>query len=58
MIGGGGISGIGTLIGVEGNITTRKYIKIIIKNFLPVLARYFADDQSVFMDDSAPCKIY
>ena len=46
--------GVGTLTVVDGNINAQKYIEVVYNFVWPVIARYFLDDNYVFLDDNAP----
>lgn len=48
-------SGVGTLVPVEGNIDTNKYINILDQHLWPVVAKNFGNSPYIFQDDNAPC---
>ena len=49
--------GVGTLIPVDGNINSEKYISILDDNLWPVVARYFANNPWTLQEDNAPCHV-
>ena len=46
--------GVGTIVDIEGNINSNKYINILDQNLWPVIAKCFDTDQWIFQDDNAP----
>ena len=44
---------VGSLIRVEGNITTEKYITVLENNLLQVIHENFGDNSYIFMEDKA-----
>ena len=46
-------SGVGTLVPVNGNINSQKYIDILEANLRPVVAKVFSDRPWIFQDDNA-----
>ena len=49
--------GVGTLIPVDGNINSEKYISILDDNLWPVVARHFANNPWTLQEDNAPCHV-
>jgi len=46
--------GVGTLVPIDGNIDSRKYVKVLDENLWPVVCKNFAGKQFIFQDDNAP----
>ena len=46
--------GVGTLVTIDGNIDSRKYVKVLDENLWPVVCKNFAGKQFIFQDDNAP----
>jgi hypothetical protein len=47
-------NGVGTLMTVNGNINTAKYIEILEDNLWPVIVRHYPEENYIFEDDNAP----
>jgi len=47
-------SGVGTLLDVDGNINSEKYVDILEQNLWPVVARDFEDKPWIFQEDNCP----
>lgn len=45
---------MGTLVPIDGNIDSRKYVKVLDENLWPVVCKNFAGRQFIFQDDNAP----
>jgi len=46
--------GLGTLVPIDGNIDSRKYVNLLDGNLWPVVCNNFAERQFIFQDDNAP----
>jgi len=45
---------VGTLVPIDGNIYSRKYVKVLDENLWPVVCKKFSGRQFIFQDDNAP----
>ena len=48
--------GVGTLVAIDGNMNTDKYISVLDDNLWPVVVRHFSDRPWIFQDN-APCHV-
>ena len=48
------VNGVGTLIAVEGNIDSEKYISVLDQQLWPVIAKDFQDKPWIFQEDNCP----
>jgi hypothetical protein len=49
--------GVGTLVAIDGNMNTDKYISVLDDNLWPVVVRHFSDRTRIFQEDNAPCHV-
>ncbi|PJE77336.1 hypothetical protein CI610_03746 [invertebrate metagenome] len=49
--------GVGTIIPVDGNINSRKYISILDENLWPVIVRHFPNTPWILQEDNAPSHV-
>jgi hypothetical protein len=49
--------GAGTLVAIDGNMNTDKYISVLDDNLWPVVVRHFSDRPWNFQEDNAPCHV-
>ena len=49
--------GVGTLVAIDGNMNTDKYISVLDDNLWPVVVRHFSDRPRIFQEDNAPCHV-
>ena len=49
--------GVGTLVAIDGNMNTDKYISVLDDNLWPVVVRHFSDRPWIFQEDNAPCHV-
>jgi hypothetical protein len=49
--------GAGTLVAIDGNMNTDKYISVLDDNLWPVVVRHFSDRPWIFQEDNAPCHV-
>ncbi len=47
--------GAGSLVKVDGNISSEMYISILDENLFPVIAKHFTNGNHLFQDDNVPC---
>lgn len=47
--------GVGTLVFVNGNMNSEKYIEVLDNNLWPVIVKHFPNEGCLFQDDNAPC---
>jgi len=45
---------MGTLVPIDGNIDSRKYVKVLDETLWPVVCKHLAGRQFIFQDDNAP----
>ena len=46
--------GVGTVVPIDGNIDSKKYMEILDAHLWPVVAKHFTDKPFIFHDDNAP----
>lgn len=49
--------GVGTLVEIDGNMNTDKYIETLDNYLWPVVARHFQNRPWIFQEDNAPCHV-
>jgi hypothetical protein len=49
--------GVGTLVAIDGNMNTDKYISVLDDNLWPIVVRHFSDRPWIFQKDNAPCHV-
>jgi len=45
---------VGTLVPIDGNIDSRKYVDVLDAHLWPVVCKHFAGKHFIFQDDNAP----
>ena len=49
--------GVGTLVAIDGNMNTDKYISVLDDNLCPVVVMHFSDRSWIFQENNAPCHV-
>jgi hypothetical protein len=51
------MTSVGTLVAIDGNMNTDKYISVLDDNLWPVVVRHFSDRPWIFQDN-ASCHVF
>ena len=49
--------GVGTLVAIDGNMNTDKYISVLDDNLWPVVVRHFSDRPWIYQEDNTSCHV-
>ena len=50
--------GVGTLVAIDGNMNTDKYISVLDDNRCPIVVRHFSDRPWIFQEDNHVMSLY